>query len=328
VVILARTNPIIGNMKQLAILFLGIALNLAAFAQLEAEPFMPEVFADMPYVRDIAISPNGEEIFFTVDDYRHKVGLIVRIKADDGGWSAPEAMPFSGRFRDIEPALTADGLRLYFASNRPLDPESRAIKDYDLYYVERESLDASWGEVIRLPGPINTAADEYYPSLTDNGDLYFTAAREGGAGGEDIYEAPFSNGVLGDPFVAEGGLNTGGYEYNAFVSPDNQYIIFSSYRHRDGRNRNDLYICFRDGNGTWGEAQLVPGIYSDAIDYCPYVDRNTGLLYFTSERNVLAPGFDEPLDYDSFMHLVKTSPNGLGRIYTVDFSEILRQLGR
>ena len=50
----------------------------------------------------------------------------------------------------------------------------------------RES-DEGWGSPEQLPDPISTDHEEFYPSLTTSGDLYFTSDRPGGLGGEDIW---------------------------------------------------------------------------------------------------------------------------------------------
>ncbi|WP_321538323.1 hypothetical protein [Flavobacterium piscinae] len=46
---------------------------------------------------------------------------------------------FTGKYKDLEPFLSTDGLKLYFASNRPLT-ESGEPKDFDIWYVERKTL--------------------------------------------------------------------------------------------------------------------------------------------------------------------------------------------
>ncbi|MCP4121919.1 MAG: hypothetical protein GY751_09225 [Bacteroidetes bacterium] len=314
-------------MFRFALIFMTLFSTLSAtIAQTRVEPFLPETFMEMPYVRDMAISKDGKEIFFTVDDYKHTIGFITTIKRKRKKWGKPEVVSFSGNYRDIEPFLSHDGKRLYFASNRPVDKTSTDIKDYDLWYVERSSQQGKWSEPVRLPEPVNSTSDEYYPSLTASGDLYFTAAREGSVGTEDIFMANNKNGEYQDPISILGGVNSESYEFNAFVDPTASYIIFTSYRERDGRNRSDLYISRKTVDGKWGKAQLIPDIYSNSIDYCPFVDPQGNRLFFTSERNNVSPSFEEPLSFKEFMDAIHNHPNGLGRIYSVDFQEVLRAL--
>lgn len=297
-------------------------LDFAGQAQPVVEPFLPGLFSAFPAVRDLALSAQGEEMFFTVEDYRHTRGLLATSRLVDGRWSEPEALPFSGAYRDIEPFLDQNGNRLYFASDRPL-PGDSAAGDYNLWYADRTGADGSWSEPVPLPEPVNSPANEFYPSFDRAGNLYFTAEREGGIGAEDIFVTRHGNGRWSDPLPVAGGVNTSGYEFNAFADPGGRYLIFTAYRPRDGRNRSDLYYSLKQEDGAWGEASLLPGIYSDAIDYCPFVDASGEYLYFTSERIALPRNIDNPLNLGEFLRMVGENPNGLGRIYRVPLPEEL-----
>lgn len=308
------------------VIFLLLGTVSLSQAQIQVDAFLSEIFSEMPYVRDLAVSENGKELFFTVDDYKHNIGFITTITRKRKKWSTPEIVSFSGRYRDIEPFLSYDGKRMYFASNRPVDGNSEDIKDYDLWYVERSSIGAAWSDAIWLDSTINSSADEYYPSVTQNGDLYFTSAREGSVGTEDIFVAAYRGGQYEAPVSVTGGVNSASYEFNAFVAPDASYMLFTSYRERDGRKRSDLYISQRAVGDAWGPAQLIPGIYSNAIDYCPFVDAKGSRMYFTSERNSIPSSYKRPLNFQEFMDEVHKNPNGSGRIYSVDFKQVLQEL--
>jgi hypothetical protein len=49
-----------------------------------------------------------------------------------GRWTKPEVASFSGRWRDIDPALSPDGRRLFFAPNRPVKEGEPVRKDFDV----------------------------------------------------------------------------------------------------------------------------------------------------------------------------------------------------
>ena len=68
--------------------------------------------------RDIAISPDGKEIFYGILEKPHYV--IVWLKEENGVWKPQEIASFSGLYNDYEPAFSPDGNRLYFCSDRPL----------------------------------------------------------------------------------------------------------------------------------------------------------------------------------------------------------------
>ena len=122
----------------------------------------------------MAVSPDGSMMFYTIQGNQHLYSVIVfRKRNKDLSWSQPEVAPFSGRYGDLEPAFAADGQKLFFSSNRPLANETE-IKDYDIWYVEK--MTEGWSEPKNVGATVNTAADEFYPSVSTRGKLYFTAA--------------------------------------------------------------------------------------------------------------------------------------------------------
>ena len=116
--------------------------------------------------RDIAISPNGKEIFYGVLEKPHYV--LIWLKEKNGVWQSHKIVPFSGSYNDYEPQFSPDGNRLYFCSDRPLNGSGEP-KDSDIWYVDREG--EGWGEPINIGPPINTTNNEYYPSVTKNGTI-------------------------------------------------------------------------------------------------------------------------------------------------------------
>lgn len=301
----------------LSLIFLSI--SSIGLAQKEVQPFLPEVFENYPNVRDFTISPDGNEIYFTVDDLKSRIALISFIKKTKDGWSKPESVSFTGNYRDLEAAFSPDGKRLYFVSNRPIHKDSIKPKDYDIWYVDKTTN--GWSEPKNLGAPINTLAHEFYPSITNKGAIYFTAEREGAVGREDIFVSRLKNGKFQEPVSLKGELNTKYFEFNAFVAPDESYILFSGQRPKEGKGRGELYISYNK-NGSWSKGKLLEKINSEYLDFCPFVDSTTGKLYFTSQKTDVRKHYDKPLDLDIFLKMFGESPKGLNRIYSIDFSEI------
>ncbi len=60
--------------------------------------------------RDFAISPDGTEIYYTLQSPQGIFQTIVfSRKLANGTWSKPEVTPFAGKFSDLEPAFSAEG---------------------------------------------------------------------------------------------------------------------------------------------------------------------------------------------------------------------------
>ncbi len=98
------------------------------------ELFAPGIISTGMYERDIAISPDGNEIIYTLGDYAQTRRCLVSLRKTGAGWGDKEILPFSGVYQDIEPAWTPDGTMLFFASTRPL-PGDSARNDYNIWKV-------------------------------------------------------------------------------------------------------------------------------------------------------------------------------------------------
>lgn len=260
--------------------------NLLLLGMLLSEPMVSQQVLDTQintsgYERDLAISPDGREVFFTRQGTDWKEQTIWQLtKQADGSWSGAKPAPFSGVYRDLEPFFAPDGKRLYFASARP--KPDREGTDVDIWMVER--LAGGWSEPIHLGPAINSEKDEYYPSVTADGHLYFTSEREGGPGKEDIYRAEYSNGNWLTARPLDEGVNSAYYEFNAYVSPDESLLIFTSYGRWDDTGRGDLYISKRNTDGSWAPAKNLKVANSTDLDYCPFVSPDGKTLYYTSEK--------------------------------------------
>ncbi len=274
--------------------------------------------------RDFALSPDGKEIYFTISTPKSSFQTIVFCRKGKGeAWTAPEVAPFAGSFSDLEPAFSSDGNTLYFASNRPLSGTSP--KDFDIWKVTR--VGSGWSNPENLGAAINTQADEFYPSITNSGSLYFTAAYEGGVGKEDIYVSYFKGGSFQKPIAIDTAINTRFYEFNAFVAPDESYILFTSYGRKDDTGGGDLYISTKDATGKWRAARNLKFLNSHQLDYCPFVSPDGKSLFFTSERHQLPVSFPEVKATVQTIGAAALSPaNGTGNIYWIDFQKVRNSL--
>ena len=247
---------------------------------LEPALFAPDFLATDLCERDITFTPDGREIYLSIqggNTFADWFSVIAYTRqGGDDRWTAPRLAPFSGRYTDMEPCVSPDGRRLYFASNRPLSGAGEPRPDFDIWYAERAA--DGWSEPRNPGAPINSGKEEFYPSLTADGTLYFTAEREGGRGGEDLWRArPAAGGGFAEPENLGDSVNTADGEYNAFVARDESYLIF-------GR-RNDLFVSFRRADGTWTRAVAMgAGVNSPRMDYCPSASPDGEYLFFTSTR--------------------------------------------
>ncbi len=223
--------------------------------------------------------------------------------------------------------MSPDGLRLYFSSDRPLDHTASELKDYDIWYVERKTPQAKWSEPINIGMPINTKDNEFYPSVTLSNNLYFTSDAAISKGKDDIFVSEYKNGKYEAPVSLSDSINSVGYEFNAFVAPDESFMVYTCYNREGGLGSGDLYISFKNNTRQWLKAQnMGTTVNSKVMDYCPFVDVKTGTLYFTSKRHSVKKQSDKKLSIEEVLQEMSVYENGLSKLYQVDMSHILKNM--
>jgi len=281
--------------------------------------FAEDIVSTRNNERDMTISPDGTEIYFTVSGpSKHTIVYTKRVAES---WSPIKTAPFSGNYSDLEASFSPDGSRIYFASNRPLDSTGE-IKDFDIWYVEREGR--GWSEPVNIGPAINTESNQYYPSVASNGNLYYTSTDPKSIGLEDIFISRPVDGQYADYENIGTMINSDKYEFNAFIAPDESYIVFTSYGRDDGLGGGDLYISRKDKNGQWQKAvNLGEKINSpDGLDYCPFVTRDNKYFFFTSNRKSQAEYSVKPESYRTIVGYMERPGNGWDDIYWINLSEV------
>jgi outer membrane protein OmpA-like peptidoglycan-associated protein/tetratricopeptide (TPR) repeat protein len=133
---------------------------------------------------------------------------------------------------ESQPALSADGRELFFASARE---NSTADADgnptMDLFVSVKDSAGV-WGEAELLPGHISTEAQEKAPFLHPDGKtLYFSSDRVPSGGGYDLWVVRRDTlGVWGVPVNLGVPVNTSGDEHGLVVSSSGDEAFFASRR--------------------------------------------------------------------------------------------------
>lgn len=266
-------------------------------------------------VRDFCISENGNEAFFTIQSPDSKISQLAYLSKENKEWSEPVLMPFCDENMYMEPFLTYDGKRLFFVSDRPNNSSTDGKKNFDIWYVERKSQNDKWSEPINLGSPVNTEFDEFYPTLSQNGNLYFTMEAPTGMGKDDIYMSLWNGKSYDTPVLLGYNVNSDGYEFNAFISKDESFLLYTKYNAVGGLGSGDLYISRKDAQGNWQQAEnLGEKINTTAMEYCPFYDQKNQTLYFTSRRNLLSPRkFANLAEFQEYVN----SANGLSKIFKV-----------
>lgn len=247
--------------------------------------FAPQAIAGTADDGAAAFTPDGDTVYFmrgTGDG-----STLVLSHRRDGRWSTPMPAPFSGRWRDLDPAMAPDGSYLLFASNRPATPGGPALdglhagKRYvghgmNLWRVDWQG--DHWSAPVRLPDTINRCSLVGAPSIAADGSLYFLGC-DAHRGDFTLLHSAYRGGRYETPRAVALG-DAGATLRDPAIAPDGSFIVVSvrhaaqqpyrlaiAFRTRDGWSApRDLGDTVNGGKENMG-AQLGPDrtlyFYSD-----------------------------------------------------------------
>ncbi|RDI09728.1 OmpA family protein [Flavobacterium sp. AG291] len=150
-----------------------------------------------------------------------------------------EKLPFNSKDYSVgHPSLSADGKRLYFASDMP-----GGYGDTDIYVAE-VFANGKVGEPKNLGPKINTSGREMFPFVNDS-ILYFSSDGHYGMGGLDVFESRWVNDSdYSEPKNLGAQVNSVKDDFSFIIDKGNKYGYFSSNR-AGGKGDDDIYYFTR-----------------------------------------------------------------------------------
>ncbi len=216
-----------------------------------------------------SFSKDGQTVYFTRNNYTKKrlgsntegtiLLKIYRATLKDYKWTNIEELPFnSNEYSVAHPALSADGTKLYFASDMP---DSRGLSD--LYVIDINE-DGTFGEPRNLGDKINTEGRETFPYVSDSGRLYFASDGHIGLGGLDVFVAvPEEFGVFSIPYNVGKPVNSSEDDFTFVLNEETKIGYFASNR-IGGKGNDDIYSFKQTGELITDCNQYVTGVITDA----------------------------------------------------------------
>lgn len=174
--------------------------------------------------------------------------------------------------------------------------ENRVWKTYDFYFTGSDTMyakntyiertDTGWSKLKNLGTPYDSI---HIMRLTasSQGTLVFDEATRDGNG--VLRYSQLVNGIREAPKPLSKEINTGKWTAHPFIAYDESYIIWDSER-EGGYGDSDMYISFRQEDGSWGSAIN----FGDKIN----TDGEDGGGYVTPDGKYLSycPRCDPPYD--------------------------------
>lgn len=233
------------------------------------------------------ISSNGNELYFT----RNNIQEGRKVLSEDGvnnlqlfilkrtaqGWGKETSFPYNSPTHSIgHPALTKDGLRLFFTSDRP-----GGIGGKDLWVCYRDDQGA-WGEPVNLGPEVNTEGDEMFPYVHEN-LLYFASDGHLGLGGLDLFKVTIRDNGFGVVTNLNAPVNSAADDLGICLSKGGEIGFVCSDR-AGSAGSEDLYF-FRMNSKPEDERKWI-GRVMDVSDAKPIPYLPVRLL--DMERNEIA----------------------------------------
>lgn len=268
------------------------------------ELFAPDIISGPFDERMISFLNNGTECYFQIRGVPQAVVFFTRLTKK--GWTLPETAFFSGRYFE-EYTFSSDGNTLVFTSDKPVAQQEYSESEFYLWKAERHS--GQWTVPVILDSHFKGAG---YPSITDNGNIYFFDTRIDGYGKGDIYMSEFAEGSYKVPICLPESINSASYEVDPFIAPDESYLIFAS----DRNGKGGLYISFNMEGAGWSDAIYMGDDIGRGESICPFVSSDGKYLLFTSKRSV-GSNFNRRISYREKINALNSPLNGSNNIYFI-----------
>jgi len=224
---------------------------------------------------------DGREFYFTRRGIPGTQAAIMVTRYGSPSWTPPEVVNFDDRYSAIDLFITADGDRMVFCSNRPHEHDGEPRGDHDFWVSVQDGDD--WGAPKLFARAALSEAQEFYPIVTRSGNLYFNSQRDG-PGTNNIFRSTPEQGVYGPAEKLPPPINSEYREFDAYVSPAEDVIIFSSER-PGGHGGSDIYVSFLVQE-SWTDPQNLGGeVNSSASEYGAMPSPDGRYLFFTSGRD-------------------------------------------
>ena len=126
-----------------------------------------------------------------------------------------------------------------------------------------------------------------------------------------------------EPEVLPEQVNAGQSRFNAFIDPDERFIIVCVAGHPENLGAVDYWIAFRNADDTWrGPVNLGPQVNEAGREgWSPYITPDGQWFYYLSRRVTDQPA--PPLTYARMLELHNMPGNGEGHLWRLPAAEIL-----
>ena len=172
-------------------------------------------------------TPDMKEFYFTRKSDKENKWSLIGYKFENNRWHKASVVPRVGR-----PIMSTDGKTMHLGKQ----------------YMERNG--DGWSEIKSLGSPYEEIRIMRLMSSSKGTYVLDEGTRDGNG---VLRYSRLIDGKRESPMPFGKEINTGKWNAHPFIAPDESYIIWDGERD-SGFGDNDLFISFRQLDGSWGEA--------------------------------------------------------------------------
>jgi hypothetical protein len=247
------------------------------------EVVIPQRVSVWENVTGFDINTNGTYMVLSMRVIGREV--LYESRHDGNQWSSPSPIESINNYGSSQANIGGASLYfnekvLYFHANYPIGEGG-----YDIYYSEREAN--GWSEPKKIGAPINTPADEFFPTMPPGEQKLFFSRKNPNPDLRKASRAPDCqmfyvahknpSGSWETPKPLHDAINQG-CPYGINVTNDGKTIFFSSVDQVNYKDGYNIYFAREIMPGSWLLPTLINGAVSETTNINPRVVGND--LYF------------------------------------------------
>lgn len=185
-----------------------------------------------------SISADGKTLYFTRVNYKSEKDFVNTAKiytatGHDRSWNNIQGFEHNNdKYSVAHPSINEAGTMLFFCSDMP-----GGLGGKDIWLSKKTGN--GWEKPVNLGPDINTSGDEMFPTIKNNGILYYSSNGLPGYGGLDVYSAKSIDGKW--LLVRNEGLNINSSFDDFGITFLNDSVGYFSSNRLGGKGKDDIY---------------------------------------------------------------------------------------